>query len=135
MRVRPGRIQLTLCFAIGVLGVNVRPIGSFAQTPRPELASIAVSPAAIRAGQDSTLTVTLTGPAPQGGIVVGISHITNFGVDDVIVQMPQSVTFQAGASSFPFVMHTRHRTDATTDIVFKAFRGSVEKATELTIAP
>jgi hypothetical protein len=81
------------------------------------------------------LTVTLDRPAPAGGFVIGISHITNTGVDDVIVNMPLKLDFQAGASSFPFVINTRHATDDTTDIIFKAFHFNDEKDTELKINP
>lgn len=101
----------------------------------PHIAAATIAPSEITAGQQSTLTVTLTQPAPAGGFVVGISHITNTGVDDVIEQMPVSLSFQAGATSFPFVITTRHRTNDVTDIVFKAFHYSDEKYVEIKINP
>jgi hypothetical protein len=101
----------------------------------PHIASATVSPSTISAGMQATLTVTLDRPAPAGGFVVGVAHITNTGLDDVIVNMPNDCRFAAGASSCPFVINTRHETDDVTDIIFKAFHFNEEKDTELKINP
>ena len=101
----------------------------------PHIASATVSPSTINAGAQATLTVTLDRPAPAGGFVVGIAHITNTGLDAVIENMPSELDFQAGASSFPFVIKTRHETDDITDIIFKAFHFNDEQVTELKINP
>jgi len=101
----------------------------------PHIASATVTPSMVNAGAQATLTVTLDRPAPAGGFVVGIAHITNTGLDDAIVNMPVSMQFQAGASSFPFVINTQHATDEITDIIFKAFHFNDEKDTELKINP
>lgn len=101
----------------------------------PHIASATVSPSTISAGMQATLTITLDRPAPGGGFVVGVAHITNTGLDDVIVNMPNDCRFAAGASSCPFVINTRHETDDITDIIFKAFHFNEEKDTELKINP
>jgi hypothetical protein len=101
----------------------------------PHIASATVSPSTVNAGAQATLTVTLDQPAPPGGFVVGIAHTTQTGLDDAIVNMPFSLQFQAGASSYPFVINTKHATNEITDIIFKAFHFGEEKVTELKINP
>jgi hypothetical protein len=101
----------------------------------PKIASMTITPSLIREGEQATLTVTLDQAAPAGGFVVGISHVTNTGVDDVIVSMPQSLPFMQGARVFPFAIRTQRRTQNTTDIVFTAFHGADQKSAQLTINP
>ncbi len=101
----------------------------------PKIASVTVTPSRITAGAQATLTVTLDRPAPSGGFVVGISHITNTGVDDVIVNMPVSLSFLEGVTSFPFVIETRGRTNRQTHILFIAFHFSDQKSANMYIDP
>ena len=101
----------------------------------PHIASATVTPSTINAGAHATLTVTLDHPAPAGGFVVGIAHTTKTGLDDEILNMPFSMQFQAGASSFPYVINTQHVTNEVTDIVFRAFHFGDERDTELKINP
>lgn len=108
----------------------------------PQIASITINPGTInpgrvRTGESTTLTVTLDRPAPSGGFAVGIAHTTNTGLDAAIVDgyMPYSLTFQAGASRFPYEIRTQYATDDTTDIVFTAFHYNDQKSAELFIVP
>jgi len=101
----------------------------------PKIASITVSPSPITAGAQTTLTVTLDRPAPSSGFAVGISHVTNTGTDDVIINMPTSMQFTQGATSFPFVIRTQRRTSLRTDILFTAFHHADQKSVNLFIDP
>ena len=115
-----------------------RPPGNSGSTTNPgypKIASVTITPSRITAGAQATLTVTLDRPAPAGGFVVGISHVTNTGVDDVIVNMPVSLSFVEGATSFPFVIETRRRTNRQTHILFIAFHFSDQKSANIYIDP
>lgn len=101
----------------------------------PRITSITISPSPITAGAETTLTVILDRPAPSGGFAVGISHVTNTGTDDVIVNMPTSMQFTQGASSFPFIIRTQRRTSRRTDILFTAFHNTDQRSVNLFIDP
>lgn len=94
-----------------------------------------MTPSRITAGAQATLTVTLDRPAPAGGFVVGISHVTNTGVDDVIVHMPLRMSFTQGATTYPFVIETQQRTNIQTDILFTAFHLDDQKSVNIYIDP
>src|SRR5437588_337099 len=56
----------------------------------PTLASLSVNPASVVGGTSSTGTVTLSAPAPSGGVVVTLSD------NSAAVTVPASVTVPAG---------------------------------------
>jgi hypothetical protein len=99
----------------------------------PHIATISISPAAVEAGQSAILTVELTEPAPAGGFAVGVSHFTNTGADDAVVNMPQSLIFEEGARRMPFEIRTKRATAGPTDISFVVFHGTEHQGASLTI--
>jgi|SRR6185503_3779429 len=99
----------------------------------PRIKEVTVRPEVIAAGENSRLEVELDSPAPAGGFVVGIEHITNAGNTDTVVNMPTSLRFEPGASRFPYDIRTQRKTDSTTDIVFVAFNGNDRRSTRLII--
>jgi hypothetical protein len=100
----------------------------------PKIARVTMSPATISAGQQSAFTIELDTP-PPGAFVVGISHVTNTGVDDAVVNMPVSATFTAGVRSFRVTINTRRvpGVNVATDIVFTAFHFGDQKSAQLVI--
>ncbi len=62
--------------------------------------SMSLNPILVQGGQNSTATVTLTGPAPAGGINVALTS------NRVFAMVPGSVLIAAGTSSATFVVTT-----------------------------
>ena len=92
----------------------------------PILASVAVSPKAVVGGQNSTGTVTLSGPAPVGGIVVSLT--SNQGIATV----PATVTVASGKSTAVFTIKTK-TTKVQATAMISAFLGAVITTANLTI--
>ena len=67
----------------------------------PTLTSVTLNPTSVTGGASSTVTVTLTGPAPSGGLTVKLSS-SNTGVATV----PASVTVPSGATTTTFTIST-----------------------------
>ena len=62
--------------------------------PQPALAGISITPTSVTGGSNVTATVTLKGPAPQGGVQVSLSNN-----NPAVASVPASVTIPAGSSS------------------------------------
>ncbi len=62
--------------------------------PTPALAGISISPTSVTGGSAVTATVSLKGPAPQGGVQVSLSND-----NPTFASVPVSVTVPAGSSS------------------------------------
>ncbi len=92
------------------------------------LVGLSVGPESIAAGKTSTGTVTLSAPAPAGGITIDLW--TNGSPAFV----PSSVTVAAGASSATFTVSTIGVTTSTQDTITAFYNGSVQSAT-ITVTP
>lgn len=92
------------------------------------LRALAVSPATIRGGGSVTATVTLTSPAPAGGLKVYVT--TN--VAQALV--PPTVTVPAGATSRTFIVTTRP-VAATVTATVKVSLPGVSRYAVLTVTP
>jgi hypothetical protein len=86
------------------------------------LASISVTPSTTIGGSIVTGTVTLNGPAPNGGAAVTLSS-------DGIAVVPASVTVISGDSSATFNVLTRTVTAPTTATINGSFGGASSTAT------
>jgi hypothetical protein len=93
------------------------------------LSGVALNPASVTGGTSSTGTVTLSGPAPSGGVSVALS-ISNAAVASV----PATVTVVAGATTATFGVTTRTVTTSTSVVISAAYTGASTTAT-LTILP
>ncbi|HEY1267561.1 MAG TPA: hypothetical protein VGH16_09915 [Candidatus Binatia bacterium] len=92
----------------------------------PVFSSLTLSPTSVVGGSSSQGTVTLSGKAPFGGIVVNlVSSKTSRG------KVPSSVTIPAGASSAKFTVTT---TAGKGSVTITASYGGVVKKAALTIA-
>ncbi|HTF26536.1 MAG TPA: S8 family serine peptidase, partial [Candidatus Limnocylindria bacterium] len=95
----------------------------------PTLSSLTLNPASVTGGaQTSTGTVTLSGPAPSGGIAVSLSSSTS------TATVPASVTVVSGASSATFTVSTSAVT-ASTPVTISASYAGVTKTASLTVLP
>src|SRR5512136_2103327 len=65
------------------------------------LSAVSLNPAALLGGGASTGTVTLTGSAPAGGMVIGLTSSNT-----AAAQVPASVTVAAGAMTATFTVTT-----------------------------
>src|SRR5712692_5854072 len=94
----------------------------------PTLSSIAVNPTSVNGGSNSTGTVTLSGPAPSGGVVVYLSSSAS------AATVPASVSVATGATSATFTVSTSNVT-ASTSVTVTASYGGATKTASLTIMP
>lgn len=127
-------------FTVATTGVNVRTSAvvtagagvtqqSGVLTVNPvTLTNLSLSPTSIGGGSTSTGTVTLSGPAGPGGVVVSLSTI------DTGATLPASVQVPAGASTATFTISTKAVQVATAVMVAATLGSSTETAT-LTITP
>jgi hypothetical protein len=96
----------------------------------PSLTLLTLNPSSVTAGGSSTGTVTLSGPAPSGGVVVSLSSSDN---NEAAVQ--SSVTIPAGAPTATFKVNTNLLVLSQTDMTISALYGGVTRTTSLTVVP
>ena len=96
-------------------------------TPPVALSGLSLNPTTVTGGTNSTGMVTLSAPAPAGGIVVALSD--NSGA----TTLPATVTVSAGSSSAQFTIATTAVSASVTDTISASYNGVV-KTTVLTIA-
>jgi hypothetical protein len=92
--------------------------------PLPNLSSLTLNPTSVVGGlQFSTGTVTLSAPAPAGGVQVTL-HTSNTGVANI----PSSVTIPAGATSANFKVSTSVVLVSTSATISASYNGSTKTA-------
>jgi uncharacterized repeat protein (TIGR03803 family) len=92
----------------------------------PGVASVALNPASVVGTKNSTATVTLSGPAPAGGISVALSSGSSY------ASVPSSITVGAGKSSTTATVTTK-RVTSDTSATIKATYGSTSVSASLAI--
>ena len=97
-------------------------------TPPVLLSRVSLNPSSVTGGSSSTGTVTLTGAAPSGGLVVTLSS------NNAAVVVPGTVTVAGGASSVTFTANTTAVSSSTISTVTAAYNG-VSKTSSLTVIP
>lgn len=116
-------------------GVKVR-VGAAVKTVRvqntvsltPDLSSLSLNPGTIAGGLTSQGTVTLSGPAPAGGVTVSLSD------NSTVTTLPASVTVPGGSSSTTFTITTTPVTASTSPTISAVYKG-VTKTARLTVNP
>jgi hypothetical protein len=88
------------------------------------ISSVTVSPSTVVGGNPSTGTVTLSGAAPAGGVVVTLSSSNSSAAS-----VPGSVTVPAGASSVTFPIVTSAVAASTSVTVSASYAGATRTAT------
>jgi hypothetical protein len=91
------------------------------------LSSLAVSPACVTAGNSTTGTVSLTGPAPQGGATVFLPNN-----EQNVATWPASVTIPAGSMAASFTVSTK-LVSSNTNLQLEAGYGNQTQFAELSI--
>ncbi len=95
-----------------------------APPPPPTLASLTLNPSSVVGGlEDSTGTVTLTGPAPSGGAQVFLSSSNG------AASVPSSVIVPAGASNATFTVRTSAVFMSTSATISASYNGTTRTAT------
>jgi hypothetical protein len=92
------------------------------------LASLTMTPATVAGCRSATGTVTLSGPAPAGGVLVRLSDTHS------AASVPASVTVPAGASSQRFPITTTPVSSSTTGNMSATY-GGITKSASLTVRP
>ena len=95
----------------------------------PALSSISLVPTSVVGGSSSTGTIALSGPAPAGGAVVGLSS------NNSAAQVPASVTVVAGATTATFTVTTIPVTSNRTLGISAVYQGNTLTATLRVTAP
>jgi len=96
--------------------------------PPATLSALSLNPTTVVGGNSSTGTVTLTGAAPSGGLVVSLAS------NSAAASTPASVTVPAGATSASFSVTTTAVTTATSATV-SATLGADTRTAALTVNP
>jgi hypothetical protein len=91
------------------------------------LSSLALSPTSVQGGTGSTGTVTISGPAPAGGVVITLASNNSAAV------VPASVTVVAGATAATFGVSTNPVASSTVANISATYGGSQSAA--LTVTP
>ena len=110
----------------------------------PTLVALTLNPASVGGGSGSTGTVTISGPAPAGGLVVTLSGkpttsppSTQLGVAPRIVQnpvsVPSQVTIAAGTTAISFPVTTKPVSASTPVQITAAWGVFVTKTATLTV--
>ena len=129
---------------------NAAPVIAQLTVLAPTLVALTLDPASVQGGSGSTGTVTISGPAPAGGLVVALSGklVTSppaslpalrQGLTANIVQnpvsVPQQVTVPAGATAAFFSVTTKAVSAATAVQIAAAWGVFVTKTATLTLLP
>ena len=115
----------------------------------PTLLALTLNPASVPGGSSSTGTVTISGPAPSGGLVVTLSTLSGepktsppasrSGLTAKIVQnpisVPQQLTIPAGATGASFAVITKPVSVSTPVQIAAAWGVFVTKTATLTLLP
>ncbi len=95
------------------------------------LSSLTINPSSTTSGTATTGTVTLSGPAPTGGIVVALSSSNP---KDAVSAMP-TVTVPAGQTSANFTIYTANKSNSPVSITLTATYNGVSKTSSVLIYP
>jgi len=108
---------------------SVTKAATFTVNPQPAaaLSTLSLNPTTVRGGNTSVGTVTLTAPAPTGGLVVNLSS-SNSGKAPVA----SAVTVAAGNTTVTFSI-TTGGVNRKTVVTISASRGGITKSASLTI--
>jgi hypothetical protein len=98
-------------------------------TTSVSLSSLVLNPTSVIGGNPSTGTVSLSGPAPAGGVQVLLSSNNT-----IAARTPASVTVAAGATSATFTVSTS-AVAATTTVTVSGAYGGVTRSASLTVQP
>ena len=102
--------------------------GGAGTAPTTALSGLSLNPASVTGGTASTATVTLTAPAPAGGLPVALAD------DSPATTVPAAVTVPAGATSATFTVATTSVTVSTLATI-TGTAGGASASASLTVNP
>ncbi|MDR3687834.1 MAG: hypothetical protein P4L46_00545 [Fimbriimonas sp.] len=124
-----GTVPVKLSETLNVTAANGASTKSAALTLVPaKLSGITATPASLVGGNPSSITLTLDGPAPAGGLSVSLF------ADNQAVSAPATVTVPAGKTFVTFAVDTSG-VSASTAVKLSATASSVTTSTVMTIKP
>jgi hypothetical protein len=85
----------------------------------PAVSAMSLNPLSVTGGSLSTGTITLTGPAPAGGVLVTLSS------NNAAAVVPAGATIAAGSASGTFTVSTSAVAGATSATISAAYNGSM----------
>jgi len=93
--------------------------------------SLTVTPTSVKGSGTTVVSgvVTLTGPAPAGGLVVSLSS-----TNSAVASVPKSVTIPSGGTSVKFMV-THKKVTSSTPITIAAILGQAQETAVLTVTP
>ena len=94
----------------------------------PAVSSLTLNPSSVPGGNASTGKVTLTAPAPNGGVVVALSS------DNSLAAVPPSLTVPAGAVAAAFQVTTKPSA-SNVQVIVSAASGGATATAALTVTP
>ena len=98
-----------------------------ALAPAPALARLTLNAMSVKGGTSAIGTVTLTAPAPSGGIVVALSS-----TNKSLVSVPASIVVAAGTASKSFIVTTMSTTRNASATISASYAG-VTKAVTISV--
>ncbi len=121
------------------------PVAATVTVLPPSLTGLTINPASVGGGGASPSgTVTLSGPAPSGGMTIGLAaeqtaaeprlDLTTLRISSPIT-LPSQVTVPAGAPSATFVITTRPVSTSTVFNVTASWGAFINKTATLTVLP
>jgi photosystem II stability/assembly factor-like uncharacterized protein len=103
---------------------------SFETIPTWRLASLSIYPASVKGGRRASGTVTVTAPAPPGGVVVRLQPH-----EGGLASIPETVIVPAGSTTASFTISTSPRSDARTLWIYATLHETRSAALAITAAP
>jgi hypothetical protein len=95
-----------------------------ASAPAPALATLTLNPTSVKGGTSATGTVTLTAPAPSGGVVVALSS-----TKPALASVPASILVAAGTTSKSFSVTTAPTRKNASATISASYAGVTKTAT------
>lgn len=122
-------VQLNAAYSGAIVSatLTVQPATVLPPPSAPSLTSLSLAPSTVRSGSSSQGTVTLSGPAPAGGVQVNLASSNTS-----VATVPASVTVAAGASAATFAVQTR-KVKTSTSVTISASSGTVTKQAVLVV--
>jgi IPT/TIG domain-containing protein/putative pyrroloquinoline-quinone-binding quinoprotein len=122
-------VQLSAAYSGAIVSsvLSVQPASTPLPATGPALASLSLSPTTVRSGNSSQGTVTLSGPAPAGGMQINLSSSNTS-----VATVPASVAIAAGSNSATFTVQAG-RVWSTRNVTISASAGGVTKQAILTV--
>lgn len=117
------KVEATLSASLGLVSTTAS-VSIFPEGPL----SVTLAPPAVNGGEPCTGTVTLTGPAPTGGLVLSLT------ANNKTITLPVSVKVEAGATTATFSIKTVKVASVHSVLISARFKDQAQNVT-LSVSP